>query len=279
MHFRNVRGAFMDKKYCYRILGLAPGATPAQIKEAYENRIAKLGAPDYRDDPEYVRKKKEEAAEAYRALMGNNPSESGLQSKLRRLEKPTQQADAVIGEAKQVVAKSPRGVIIAFAVIIVMVIAGIVISVAPDFAHKWATVEDIDPTVQEIEAAEALVRQLDYYDYYDMLDTSVIGLNEAGVDWESGQGEYGDGETIDEMLNILYELDIYDRGEFFDYITGIEDYYYDYDDASCAEYLILWLGAPSFDTVAGSENLYEGEAILSYADYLRYLGRFIDEYK
>lgn len=42
---------------------------------------------------------------------------------------------------------------------------------------------------------------------------------------------------------------------------------------------IAKLGAPSFDAVVGSENLYEGEAILSYADYLRYLGRFIDEHR
>ena len=41
----------MDRNYYYRILGLSEGATPNQIKTAYEKRMAKLDSADYRDDP------------------------------------------------------------------------------------------------------------------------------------------------------------------------------------------------------------------------------------
>ena len=58
----------MDRNYYYRILGLNENATSKQIKQAYEERIAKLSSADYRDDPFYAEKKKRQATEAYRAV-------------------------------------------------------------------------------------------------------------------------------------------------------------------------------------------------------------------
>ena len=63
----------MDRNYYYRILGLNENATSKQIKQAYEERIAKLSSADYRDDPFYAEKKKRQATEAYRVLTGSAP--------------------------------------------------------------------------------------------------------------------------------------------------------------------------------------------------------------
>lgn len=50
----------------FAILGLREDATKAQVKAAYEKRLAKYSSADFADDPEYVRKKSAELASAYR---------------------------------------------------------------------------------------------------------------------------------------------------------------------------------------------------------------------
>ena len=70
---RNKR-SMMDKRYYYRMLGLAQEASYDKIKEAYEKKMSKLKSADYQDDPEYARKKMEEVREAYRVLTGAPPS-------------------------------------------------------------------------------------------------------------------------------------------------------------------------------------------------------------
>lgn len=61
----------MDRNYYYRILGLTEGATSRQVEAAYKERMTKLDSADYRDDPEYVAKKKRQTTEAYRVLTGS----------------------------------------------------------------------------------------------------------------------------------------------------------------------------------------------------------------
>ena len=69
----------MDRHYYYRQLGLTCDASTSQVKKAYEERMAKLNSADYADDPEYRRKKKEEATSAYKALIGSAPLSFGGQ--------------------------------------------------------------------------------------------------------------------------------------------------------------------------------------------------------
>ena len=72
----------MDKKYYYRMLGLAASdPTPKQIKEAYERRMAKLNSSDYDDDRQYAQKKMREATMAYRVLTGASPSVTKTQKR------------------------------------------------------------------------------------------------------------------------------------------------------------------------------------------------------
>ena len=63
----------MDRNYYYRLLGLSEGASQQEIRAAYETRIARLDSDDYRDDPEYVERKKRQATDAYRVLTGSAP--------------------------------------------------------------------------------------------------------------------------------------------------------------------------------------------------------------
>ena len=62
----------MDRNYYYRILGVRSDATPAQIKAAYDTRIARLSSADYADEPEYARRKKEQATNAGKSLVHNS---------------------------------------------------------------------------------------------------------------------------------------------------------------------------------------------------------------
>ena len=78
--------------------------------------------------------------------------------------------------------------------------------------------------------------------------------------------------------DILWWVGIYESPyEFYDYYTGIEGYYDDYDDYDCAMILIDWIGAPAFEEIAGSTNLYNDETILSLTDYMEYLEEYTFE--
>ena len=73
----------MDRNYYYRILGVRSDATPQQIKAAYEARIARLNSEDYADEPEYARRKKEQATKAYKVLTGAAPAATRAQKEAR----------------------------------------------------------------------------------------------------------------------------------------------------------------------------------------------------
>lgn len=296
----------MDKKYYYRMLGLTQEVTPKQIKAAYEQRMLKLNSPDYNDDPEYARRKKEQATTAYKVLTGNAPPMSRQQKKMRfekfkdsieseegnenrnhasfkqeakKFRKAPSNthvfADVLGGANKTAAKKTSSGIMISVAIVAISVIIGLVTSFVEindeyDYSPTFAEEESV-----EIDSIQAFASE---FDYLGGLDTSTIENYSSEADLQTGTDEYGGGETFDNMLNIIYVLGIYDASGFFDYITGIEDYYYEYDDAACAATLIEWMGAPSLEDIAGSTNPYTGEPILSYADYLRYLERLIYEY-
>ena len=55
----------MDRKRSFAVLGLRKGAGKDEIRAAYERRLQKYKSSDYEDDPEYVKKKLRELADAY----------------------------------------------------------------------------------------------------------------------------------------------------------------------------------------------------------------------
>ena len=73
----------MDRNYYYRILGVRSDATPAQIRDAYNIRMARLDSADFADGPEYARRKKAQATQAYKVLMGVAPAATAAQKESR----------------------------------------------------------------------------------------------------------------------------------------------------------------------------------------------------
>lgn len=73
----------MDRNYYYRVLGVRSDATPAQIRDAYNNRMARLDSADFADEPEYARRKKAQATQAYKVLMGVAPAATASQKESR----------------------------------------------------------------------------------------------------------------------------------------------------------------------------------------------------
>ncbi len=58
----------MDRDFA--LLGLREGASKEEIRAAYERRLAKYKTADYADDPDYVRRKREELKAAYESAVG-----------------------------------------------------------------------------------------------------------------------------------------------------------------------------------------------------------------
>ncbi len=142
-----------------------------------------------------------------------------------------------------------------------------------DYGQDTSTV-----TVEEQETIDSARDMCDDLDFYTRLDTSVINDNYDDVIWGEGEGEYGEGDLFDNTCYLLYAMDIYNVAGFFDYATGISDFFYNYDDADCASAVVSFMGAPIFDEIAGSVDLYTGEPILIYSEYLEYLERVIYEH-
>lgn len=280
----------MDRHYYYRLLGLTCEATSSQIKKAYELRMAKLDSPDYADDPEYRQKKKAQATMAYRVLMGNAPVPTKNSKKngfekfkdaLERKEEIDDDCDVCIDEddkpsfkdrfestLKKPSKKKPFNTInidkktvtsvVVSAFTLITCISTIVAAVAGD--------SEPDFTDYEILQSEVI-----YVDYDENLNYAQKADYAAKVDYNEGNDEYGDSDTYYATRDVLGALDVDDANEFFYYITDDEYYFQDYDDKTCADTMIEWIGAPDFSEVAGAENCYTGERILDHADYLWYL--------
>lgn len=65
----------MNRKEAFILLGLHEDATQKQVKDSYERWVKKYNAADYADDPEYVRKKKEQLKKAYNIASGYAPQD------------------------------------------------------------------------------------------------------------------------------------------------------------------------------------------------------------
>jgi len=281
----------MDRHYYYRLLGLTCEASQSQIKKAYETRMSKLNSPDYADDPEYRRKKKEQATMAYRVLTGSAPVPTRGQKKnrferfkdaLESSEEWDNDCDVCVDEEdkpsfkerfestiKQLPKKRKTTVTFSpnkAAVIPLFVIGFAILTVIGTIFAMIA-----EDGVSDFSEYDSMETEISYIDYYEELDFSQQVNYSAKVDWDEGADEYGTSDTYYVTRDILTVLGVNDADEFFWYITGDEYYYQEQDDLTCADVLIDWLGAPVFDEVAGARNEYTQERILSHADYLEYL--------
>jgi len=286
----------MDRHYYYRQLGLTCDASTSQVKKAYEERMAKLNSADYADDPEYRRKKKEEATLAYKVLTGsaptpfsgtsNNPFEKFKEAFNRdndfddcdtcvdeedkpsfkgRFERNKSRSSVKEKKEKRERTKSvqtkTKGASVLAVIITVITIAGSIFGIIGDI------IDDTDYSDFYYQQ-QSMAYEIDYY---DNLDSAGKGNYKSKIDWDLGKDKYGSGDTYSETRDIMDALDVDDADDFFEYITGDAFFYQDYDDLTCAEELIRWLGAPDFEDVAGMKNEYNGDRILNHADYLKYL--------
>lgn len=133
-------------------------------------------------------------------------------------------------------------------------------------------------TVEEQEAIDDAQSMCFGIDFYEGLDTSATSGNRDDVIWGEGTDEYAQGDLFDNTCYLLYSMGIYNVSGYFDYVTGIQDFFFEYDDADCAAVVVDFMGAPDFEEVAGAIDLYTGEPILIYSEYLQYLERIVYGY-
>ena len=300
----------MDRNYYYRILGLTEGATTQQIKQAYEIRMEKLRSADYRDDPEYVEKKKRQTTEAYRVLTGSMPPASSVQRKARfenfkdfiEMKEGGDSSDKESPKKSfqkmRYVPKNSAGnkkyiifVLIVVAVIVISVVGSVIAAIGSfvndidlgSLGENWFDSSHNSDTDSDEYRIDETCQWLSEIDYYEGLDMEAMDTYADDVKWDYGTGAYGNTEegdtTFDKTLDLLFSLEIYSVSDFFSYVTGEYDYYIVHDDYECADTLISWMAAPDFEEIAGSIDMYNGEPILTIADYLDYLKSVIDEYK
>ena len=286
----------MDRNYYYRVLGVRSDATPAQIRNAYNNRMARLDSADFADEPEYARRKKEQATQAYKVLMGVAPAATAAQKESRfeklkdRIERREGFDDDDFDEpnrskikfslpkinlkkraynttgdkAKLIIAGSLATVLITV-IGLVSAIIGVVDDSTYDYDYESAYMAEIE------DAEDACL----YFDYYERLDSSTISKNQGNIDWDCGIEEYAEEPLFTDMLDVLYWFDIYGTEEFFEYVTGDSEYYYSHDDYECASTLAAWMMAPAFEDIAGATSEYNKEPILSMADYMEFLEDYV----
>lgn len=291
----------MDKNYYYRVLGVKKDATAQQIKKAYDDRIARLNSADYADDAAYVKKKKMQAAEAYRVLTGESRPVSKDQHEARfemfkdhlenkeGFKKEKQPAeDDFTNKCKNVAVKifpDLDGVIkkaetIKPGTVITLIIVGVVVlsaisSIIMEFTYDpYAHIQDDYIYGEEIEQA---LEDCYTLPYYSMLDLSTREAAQKDVVLSESAYDYDDEEMSNAIFDILWELDIYDVNEFFGYTLGDEGFFSENSNYVCAQNLISWIGAPDFEEIAGATSQYDHELILTMNDYLDYLEECIYE--
>ena len=270
----------MDRNYFCRILGVRPDATPNEIRRAYDDRVRRLNSSDYADEPEYARRKREQARQAYRVLTGGEvPVEPEKSNKMKlSLEDDIKDVLKVRRKAtkKSPVTKAKKNITVATVITVALAVMGLMSSVFTLIGNSSYDYEVDEYTAQQIDNAQSICLDIDYY---SGMDKSTIDENDIRADLYQGWGEYGEDPLANDINDLLLSLDIYSQGDFFAYATGIGDYYYDYDDYDLADTLINWLGAPDFDEIAGATNLYTGEVMLNSSDYINYLQEHINRSK
>ena len=150
------------------------------------------------------------------------------------------------------------------------VVGDLQIGGTPEYAVQEVTpaVEVLDP--EAVNWMDHIVQNCHLYDFYGNLDLSQQNAYQDQVEWEPGDETAG--EIWSEMTDLAFYLGMYSNSDVVWYITGDENFYWETDDFGNAAMIAMLMNPPEFDEIAGGINLYSGEVILDYADYLRFLG-------
>ena len=135
---------------------------------------------------------------------------------------------------------------------------------------EYAVNEPAHSAEESLERMDAIVENCHLYDFYGNLDLSKQSEFAEQVEWEPGDETMS--EIWSEMTDLTNYMGIYSNADAVAYITGNEDFYWESDDYSNAQMVVLLMNPPVYEEIAGGINLYTREIILDYADYLRFLG-------
>ena len=119
------------------------------------------------------------------------------------------------------------------------------------------------------EQVKQIQENADQFDFESFLDFSDCEDYADQVEWELGE------ETAafiwNDMTDLAWYLHFSSNNEAISYITGDEEFYWENDDITNALTMASVMNPPAFEEVAGAVNLYTGERILNYSDYLIFL--------
>lgn len=267
----------MDRKYYYRLLGLQEGAAADKIEAAYKEKLRKLSSADYADDPEYVFRKKQQIKDAYHVLTGNavpvlkteksKRSREDYEDRSERKERRTAQRTAQRTSSrtstggKQITAGKVASTIFTAAFLIFWGI-GFFGGMLDLFIGGSSDYEDVFDRISEIHA------NAEEYQYEEHLYYSDVTDDRKDVDWDS-EGDYDD--IYVPLDEIAYGMEVGHFSNIVQYVTDDEDFYYNNNDYECSKKVVDFMEAPAFEDVAGYINLYSGDPILTYDDYLWFL--------
>lgn len=279
----------MDKNYYYRVLGLRPDATKADIKKAYNSRMERLSSPDYADDSEYVTKKVMQARMAYNVLMGSAapPTESQRKASyecykddieagrdsdhLKHRNKKSDVSDTVSGikrKMKDAFTDLTAGSEIEIPKGLGKAIVAILIFIIPIVTSFIGDVVDDDYNYNSDAIDRIMDRNMEY-DFWGYLLYPDEDIDAEDIEWEPSD------DTIDHLWNLnsdlAYSMGIDSVEDIIVYLTGDEDEYWNNDDYAISHYITGLMNAPAFSDIAGMENIYTGEVIYTYEDYMNFL--------
>ena len=172
--------------------------------------------------------------------------------------------------AAQQVAKEPLSGkaiknIIGVVVAAVVLLIGLVDSCMPDIyyddSYDAAYLAEMQETIDEVSSTE--------FDFNSYLDDSKQEENRDQIQWEVSEEVYS--ALWEQSYDLANVLNIYSMSDTIEYITGDSEYYWEHDDLDCAIAFVSIMNPPSFEEIAGMEDLYNKETILDYGDYMNFL--------
>ena len=162
---------------------------------------------------------------------------------------------------------------------VVTACGSLIMNIADEFSFQQAipeyAVQEVTPAVEVLDPEavnwmDHIVQNCHLYDFYGNLDLSQQNAYQDQVEWNPGDDTAG--EIWSEMTDLAFYLGMYSNSDVVWYITGDENFYWETDDFGNAAMIAMLINPPEYEEIAGGINLYSGEVILDYADYLRFLG-------
>ncbi|MBQ4649624.1 MAG: hypothetical protein IJB73_02860 [Firmicutes bacterium] len=254
-------------KYAYSVLmGSAAPMTKAQRKKNYE--CYKDDIEDNRDADHFIEK--------HGRRMKNLDASVAAASAKQKLK------DTFGNLAANSEIELPKGMGKIIAAVVIAVIpllislAGNLVGDAFDYSSSEpdysVSVEaenaDKEYVMDNIEAVDRILTRDMEYDFFGSLTYPDVEVFDD-VEWELSDETYGQLWSMND--NLAHAMGIDSVYDMITYLTGDEDAFWNNDDQMISYYMVELMGAPGFSDIAGMENMYTGEVVLTYADYMEFL--------